>query len=56
MRLADFAADEWKLEVQKADASSLFISLDEIRKLPKTEIVFEFKCIEAGARLAIGVV
>ena len=48
----DFAADEWKLEVQKADASNLSVSLDEIRQLPKTEIVFEFKCIEGWSQIS----
>jgi DMSO/TMAO reductase YedYZ molybdopterin-dependent catalytic subunit len=47
----DFAAAEWKLEVQKADGNNLSVSLDEIKKLAKTEIVFDFKCIEGWSQI-----
>lgn len=36
----------WQLEVKKQNGETLHISMDEIKKLPKTEIVFDFKCVE----------
>ena len=46
----------WRLEVvRNADVSpvadTLFITLDEIKKLPKTEVVFDFKCIEGWSQV-----
>jgi DMSO/TMAO reductase YedYZ molybdopterin-dependent catalytic subunit len=40
----DMAA--WKLQVNKLSGEKLFITLDEIKALPKTEMVFDFKCVE----------
>lgn len=36
----------WQLQIQKAPGDIIKISLDDIKKLPKTEIVFSFKCVE----------
>jgi DMSO/TMAO reductase YedYZ molybdopterin-dependent catalytic subunit len=36
----------WKLEVCKGNGEQLLIGIDEIKALPKTEIVFDFKCVE----------
>lgn len=36
----------WAMQVIRANGDTLHISLDDIKKLPKTEIVFNFKCIE----------
>ena len=36
----------WKLEVCKSKGEQLVIGLDDIMALPKTEIVFDFKCVE----------
>jgi len=46
----------WKLMVvRNADISpvvdTLVITLDEIKKLPKTEVVFNFKCIEGWSQI-----
>ena len=46
----------WKLYVvRNADispiADTLVISLDEIKKLPKTEVIFDFKCIEGWSQV-----
>ena len=41
-----FDAAQWKLNVVKATGDILVISLDEIKKLPKVQVVFDFKCIE----------
>ncbi|MEP7277268.1 MAG: molybdopterin-dependent oxidoreductase [Bacteroidota bacterium] len=42
----DFDPTGWKLRVAKANGDTLEVSLADIKKLPKTEIVFDFKCIE----------
>ena len=36
----------WKLNVIKNNGDTLFLTMNDIRKLPKTEIVYDFKCIE----------
>lgn len=38
--------ENWKLQVKKINGETLQISLDEIRALPKTEITYDFKCVE----------
>lgn len=58
----DFDPDEWKLTLEGAASSddALTFTLDEIKKLPRVEMVTELKCIEgwsqvvqwAGARLS----
>jgi DMSO/TMAO reductase YedYZ molybdopterin-dependent catalytic subunit len=42
----EFDPSTWELYVIKAKGDSLVLKLDDIKKLPKTEIVFDFKCIE----------
>ncbi len=41
----------WELEVIKAAGDTLHISLDDIKKLSKKEIVFDFKCIEGWSQV-----
>lgn len=36
----------WKMKVARAPGDTLFLTMEDIKKLPKTEIVFDFKCIE----------
>lgn len=56
----NFDLESWKLEVQINSLKSLYIGIEEIRALPKTELVFDFKCVEgwdqiqhwAGVRLS----
>jgi len=56
----DFVAAAWRLNVQRKDGSTLELTLDEIKQLPKTEVIYNFKCIEGwnqvtwwgGVRLA----
>jgi len=43
---AGFDPDTWNLLVKKTNGESLKISINEIRALPKTEIVYDFKCVE----------
>jgi DMSO/TMAO reductase YedYZ molybdopterin-dependent catalytic subunit len=40
----------WRLQVVKATGDTLSLTLDEIRKLPKTDVVFDFKCIEGWSQ------
>lgn len=47
----DFDASTWKLKVARAAGDTLYITLDEIKALPKTEIVFDFKCIEGWSQV-----
>lgn len=48
---ADFDPATWKLQVVRSAGDTLFITLDELKKLPKTEIVFDFKCIEGWSQI-----
>lgn len=43
---ADFNVETWKLLVVKSRSEVLILDLNEIRSLPKSEIVFDFKCVE----------
>jgi DMSO/TMAO reductase YedYZ molybdopterin-dependent catalytic subunit len=38
--------EDWKLEVVDSRNETIRITLDELKALPKTEIIFDFKCIE----------
>lgn len=39
------------IQVAKASGDTLLITLGDIKKLPKTEIVFDFKCIEGWSQV-----
>ena len=41
----------WKLHVVKDSGDTLSITLDEIKALPKTEVIFDFKCIEGWSQV-----
>ena len=47
-----FEPAEWLLLVNKKDGSQLKVSLAELRALPKTEIVFDFKCVEGWDQIS----
>jgi DMSO/TMAO reductase YedYZ molybdopterin-dependent catalytic subunit len=47
----DFDPADWKLYVIKAAGDTLTLTLSDIKKLPKTEIVFDFKCIEGWSQV-----
>jgi DMSO/TMAO reductase YedYZ molybdopterin-dependent catalytic subunit len=36
----------WSLQITRAPGDILNITLDELKALPKTEIIFDFKCVE----------
>ena len=42
----DFDTASWKLYVIKKNGDTLALKLDDIKKLPKVDITFNFKCIE----------
>jgi DMSO/TMAO reductase YedYZ molybdopterin-dependent catalytic subunit len=50
--------EKWKLNVTKKNGEVVQLSLDQIKEIPKTEIIYDFKCVEgwdqvqhwAGAR------
>jgi len=41
----------WKLKVARRPGDTLFVTLDEIKALPKTDIIFDFKCIEGWSQV-----
>jgi hypothetical protein len=53
----DFDTAEWKLQVIRfhklavQTGDTFYVTLDEIKKLPKTEVVFNFKCIEGWSQI-----
>lgn len=42
----------WALQVTTLDNKTLSIGIDELQQLPKTEVVFEFKCIEGWSQIS----
>jgi len=49
---SDFDANEWNLNVTRKENDVLKISLKEIMQLPKTEIIYDFKCIEGWDQIS----
>jgi hypothetical protein len=47
----DFDPATWSLHVVKKNGDTLALQLDDLKKLPKTEIVFNFKCIEGWSQI-----
>ncbi|XZF12919.1 molybdopterin-dependent oxidoreductase [Chitinophagaceae bacterium MMS25-I14] len=47
----DFDTAGWRLHVVRAPGDTLSVSLSELRQLPKTEIIFDFKCIEGWSQV-----
>jgi len=43
---ANAEPDSWRMQVIKRPGEVLTISLDDLKKLPKSEVTFDFKCIE----------
>ena len=41
----------WQMYVLKKNGDTLKISLDDVKKLPKTEVIFNFKCIEGWSQI-----
>jgi hypothetical protein len=49
--LGDFDSSAWKLNIIRKNNDTLKLTLDDIRKLPKTEVIFDFKCIEGWSQV-----
>jgi DMSO/TMAO reductase YedYZ molybdopterin-dependent catalytic subunit len=47
----EFDPGTWAMNVIRSKGDTLKIKLDDIKKLPKTEIVFNFKCIEGWSQV-----
>ncbi len=47
----DFDPSTWKLQLVRNPGDTLFIGIDEIKALQKTEIIFDFKCIEGWSQV-----
>jgi DMSO/TMAO reductase YedYZ molybdopterin-dependent catalytic subunit len=47
----DFDPAIWKLHVVKENGDTLNIDLDDIKKLPKVDVVYNFKCIEGWSQI-----
>ena len=45
-------AENWKLQVKKKNGQVLQITLDQLRALPKTEIIYDFKCVEGWDQIS----
>jgi len=45
-------SENWRLQVTKKNGEVLQISLDELKALPKTEIIFDFKCVEGWDQIS----
>ncbi|MEO6151004.1 MAG: molybdopterin-dependent oxidoreductase [Mucilaginibacter sp.] len=52
IRDKDFKPEDWKLQVNKGNGEILQITLEEIKALPKTEIIFDFKCVEGWDQIS----
>ncbi|MDQ2721143.1 MAG: molybdopterin-dependent oxidoreductase [Bacteroidota bacterium] len=46
-----FDTSTWTLKLVRSPGDTLLISLDDIKALPKTELVFNFKCIEGWSQI-----
>lgn len=42
----------WRFNVVKSDGDTLKLSLADLQKLPKTEVIFNFKCIEGWSQIS----
>lgn len=48
----DYGVDDWKLNIIRNSGQYLEIRLDDIKKLPKTEVIYNFKCIEGWSQIS----
>jgi DMSO/TMAO reductase YedYZ molybdopterin-dependent catalytic subunit len=47
----NFDPTTWKLHVIKNTGDTLVVTMDEIKSLPKTDLIFDFKCIEGWSQV-----
>lgn len=43
---SDFKPEDWVMRVNKMNGQSFTVTLNDLKALPKTEIVYDFKCVE----------
>ena len=41
----------WRLKVARKPGDTLYVSLNDLKALPKTDIIFDFKCIEGWSQV-----
>ena len=41
----------WRLQVVRSPGDTILVSLDDLKALPKTEVVFDFKCVEGWSQV-----
>ena len=41
----------WRLKVARNPGDTLMLTMDDLKKLPKTEVVFDFKCVEGWSQV-----
>ncbi len=46
MKASDVSVETWTLTIKTKDGKTKTINLEEIKRLPKSEIVYDFKCVE----------
>ncbi len=46
-----FDPSTWKLKVARKPGDTLVLTIDDIKALPKTEVVFDFKCVEGWSEV-----
>jgi len=44
--------ENWQLQVKKQSGEVMNITLDQLKALPKTELVFDFKCVEGWDQIS----
>jgi DMSO/TMAO reductase YedYZ molybdopterin-dependent catalytic subunit len=47
----NFDPTTWKLKIIRSNGDSLFLTMDDIKQFQKTEVVFNFKCIEGWSQI-----
>ncbi len=47
----NFNAATWRLQVVKKPGDTLFLTLEDIKALPETQVIFDFKCIEGWSQI-----
>ncbi|MEO6547871.1 MAG: molybdopterin-dependent oxidoreductase [Ferruginibacter sp.] len=48
----NYKPQDWSLAVNKKDGTSLQLTLKDLSSLPKTEIVYDFKCVEGWDQIS----
>jgi len=47
----DFDVKAWRLKVARKPGDTLVLTIDDIQALPRTEVIFDFKCIEGWSQV-----